>query len=197
MSIPPEIITWLNIMLTAAIPAIPVGKRIHFVKKANRAIDKLTTDEQLEMGRWLLKEKSEFDMAENPSEEKFSEDVKYNTLHRGEPGFEQLDKSLRKHGQVENGVRKYGLAAGQVRQIAEPLAIDIYEGNMSSNNYMMYAEYDDGSFGRVVFHPNDPETTRILKDVKNWVRETAVIESEAITVFLVFTWAIYNIILIG
>lgn len=197
-------LTVAKIVLTASIPIIPFGKQLHFVKRGEKALDILQTPEPpdvdnsitisgaMRMG-YELDETGGFSGVvpnDNPGESNFDDSVAFEIVNRGEPGFRQLKKTLKEHGRISGKTRKIGLAVGDVSSVASSLALNVPEGVRSDPNYILYAEHEDGSFERVIYHPTDPQLTKSLDEVSQWLRETAVIESQALTLFLVLLWTL-------
>lgn len=187
------IIIWneLLIILTAAIATIPIGTRRYFLSNAEKALDQLRPDTSRPWSGGImgfsgkkLEEDCEIDESSIPDE------IICNQIQYDERGFDQLKQAIEPHVYLKNDIRSFHLFWGDITEVVEPLCLELPSGTMTVPNALLTAQYVDGTYEQVLFHPHDPERTVKFSEILNWAREIATIRSNYVTITLVFLWII-------
>ena len=164
-----------------------MGTRRYFIKRAERTLDELSVSEfSLEPG--IIGFTPNIEPGCEPSLSKLPDDTIVNTVEHDECGFRELNKTIRYHRTIKQDVKAFHMVWGDIEKISSAMCTLLSHGSTPEKNGVLFAEYRDGSFDRILFHPHEVEASADLTDVRVWSREVATIESNKVTMTLVFLW---------
>lgn len=174
-------------IMTVLVPLIPLGTRRYFISKSDIAVESLRIEDP-PRGRGIQTGVPTIDNDCEPDLSTLDNDCIVRSLDYGEPGFQEFEETIRQHRSLKEEVRAFHLIWGNISEISTSLCLQIPTQGTSIANGVLCAEHRDGSFSRVIFNPLDLDTTANLTEVQTWSRETATIQSNRVTVTLVFVW---------
>ena len=169
----------VQLVVTIAVPVIPIGVRLFFIRKASKALDKLRSSID-------KKPSSSLSVGIGPDETvtSFPKSADQGCVSQGEPGFRELESAVRGRGLLSGDVESFCLAAGKIPEITGAMNLRIPDGPAATVNAVFYAVYATGETERLIYHPTDFYQTADLTDVNQWVRYAANSRSESITIAL-------------
>lgn len=179
-----NLITWFILIFTFLLPVAPVGYMLYFRKQGDIVI------EELKIPKEEFEDKAPFtgglciNTQTEPDESKLSDDTKIKCVNQGEPGFKEVKKSIQNHRGLNRNLERLCIFEGDMESIGNALSLAIPAIPMAKHNVVFCAKYKDVNYDIITFHPSNPYDTGQLTQLRQWVRDTAITESWAMTVTL-------------
>ena len=179
----------IQLVVTLAVPIVPIGYRHCYVKKGNIALDELRSS----ISVTNVGSQSQ-PLLPDSNASRIPKSANQNCISRGEPGFRIMESAVCERGLLSEEAEKFCLASGDVAKIAGALDLTLPGTSGSTYNAIFYVEYTNGRTERLIYHPNDPHQTVELIEAYLWIRYAATIQSESITIFLAFMLFLVSIL---
>jgi hypothetical protein len=116
-----------------------------------------------------------------------SEEYSVGWVEDGERGFHQLHQAIDSHRPLKQDAERFGLLYVESRQQLNDY-LDSYYGASVDPNFAFFVEYADGSREPLICHPFDPNQTRRLTELREWIRNKSTIRSNYLTAMLAIFW---------
>ena len=178
---------YILLILTAAIPLVPIGTRKWNIQNGRRGIDKLKFDNKPDIPASVYV-REPIEPADEPDLTKLPEDTLKNTLSRNEYGFDQITTAIKEHRRIDSEIKNIHHFCGNVWDISKSLGIGFPYRQGLSYSGILCVEFTDGTYDLVLHQPHDHTRMLELTEVDTWVKEIATIRSNQITTTLAFVW---------
>ncbi|WP_049899146.1 hypothetical protein [Halococcus agarilyticus] len=173
----------LQLVLTILVPLVPLGFRQYFIQEAEKGISKLRFPTEFEKENTLRIPDEDF--PSNPFTGHYNP-IDQNILSRGEPGFDQIEDTIRDQGRLSGEAKRFGLAMGDLERLGVYLDLSLPALPHTMNNAVLYVDYTTGDTEVLLYHPLDYYRTARLVELDQWVRYAARKRSEWLTIFFAF-----------
>lgn len=174
----------VQLVLTIAVPLVPLGFRHYFIRESDKGIDELRPSVEFSSENTLRVPDEDFP-EESSNQSKYAE-FNQNTLTRGDPGFDQIRQAIQERGLLSGEPERFGLATGDLQQVGMLLDLSLPALPHTINNAVLYVDYTGGGSDVLIYHPLDYYQTARLVELNQWVRYAARKRSEWLTIFFAF-----------
>lgn len=176
--------TWFILIFTFLLPVAPVGYMLYFRKQGDIVIEELKIPKEEFEDKAILTAGVSINTRTEPDESKLPDDTTIKRVNQDEPGFKEVKKSIQNHRGLNRNLKQLCIFAGNMESIGNSLSLAIPDIPMAEHNVVFCTKYKDGTYDIIAFHPSNPYDTGQLTQLQQWVRDTAITESWAMTVTL-------------
>lgn len=132
----------------------------------------------------------------DPDMSNLSNEAIVKSIKRSEEGFLQMETTVDDHVSLDGDVVEFHLVWDDIQTISKALCLDLGTTVSNKKNGVLCAELSDGDFQRIIFNPNDIESTVNLRQIEVWGKESATIRSNRITIATASIWTAVAILVL-